>query len=468
MPPVVLLVGVVGFIVLMGSKETPQPRDIEVPPPLVETVSVTQTNGGLDLNADGVVVPFRSVILSAEVEGRVTEKSDDCRAGRTVRAGDLLLKIDPATYELEIARLERERDQALASLEELSVQIANAEASIEIAKEDVALRQTDYNRVVGLEKRGVSTQQALDAARREELVSRTALVQIENEKRLLTAQRARLEQAVKLTDVQLEQAKLDLARTEIRAPYDGVIVSADVEKDSYLKKGDAIVDIEDTSAVEVLTNLEMRAIAWLRANRPVGVENAVGAYDIPQVPVTVTYEVLGNSYAWQGVLARIDGIGVDDRTRTVPCRVLVSEPTAVSLKDGSPDLPVAAPSALTRGMYVKVQLHTTPTEPLLSVPETAVRPGNAVWVVRDGKLSYFTLPAARVTRGSVLVAPQVTELMAGDRVVVSPLPAAKVGMEVRVQMPPKVETAAPSPGNEDDDGSRWADRRSAQEEEARR
>ena len=466
-PPAVLIGGAVGFVVLANSKELPQPREVEAPVPLVETASVTQAKGGLDLATDGMVVPFRSVRLSAEVEGRVVEKSDDCRAGRTTRSGDLLLKIDPTSYELQVARLQREHDQALASLDELAVQVANADASIELAKEEVALRQADYKRVAGLERQGVSTQQAIDAARREELTSRTALVKLENERRLLVAQRARLEQAVKLTEVQIEEAKRDLAHTEIRAPYDGVIVSADVEKDSYLKKGDPMVELEDTSAVEVRTHLEMRAVAWLRANRPVGVEDPIGAYDIPQVPVTVIYDVLGNSYAWRGVLSRIDGVGLDERTRTVPCRVLVTDPQAVSLKEGSPDLPVAAPPALMRGMYVKVQLHTTPTEPLLSVPENAVRPGNMVWAVRDSKLMNFKLPAARVMRGSVLVAPQVTELKAGDEVVVSPLPAAKEGLLVKAQKPVQIDSEAPT-SDAGDDEDRWADRRSAAEGATRR
>lgn len=433
LPPAVLVAGIGGFVVLANSREQPAPREITVPPPLVETVPVSETQGGLDLDADGVVVPFRSITLSAEVDGRVVEKSDDFRAGRTVKAGQLLLRIDPANYELQVARLERERDQALASLEELEVQIENTESSIALAKEDVALAQSEYQRVQGLERRGVSTQQALDAARSAELASRTALVKLENEKRLFTAQRNRLEQAVKLAEAQLAQAKLDLGRTELRAPADGVIVSVDAEEDSYLRKGDVVAEFEDTSAAEVRTNLEMRAIAWMRANMPADARQQMGPYELPRVPVTVTYEVWGNAYSWSGVLDRYDGSGVDERTRTIPCRVLISDPRSVSLRSGSPDLPVAAPSALMRGMYVKIQLHTMPNEPLLSVPDTAVRPGNMVWAVRDGKLQSFNLPAARVTRGAVLVAPQVTELRPSDKVVVSPLPAAREGMAVRVR-----------------------------------
>lgn len=459
LPPAILAVGIGGFVVLANSREQPVPRDVETPPPLVETVPVSEAAGGIDLDADGVVVPFRSIVLSAEVDGRVVEKSDDLRAGRTVKKGQVLLKIDPANYELQVARLEREKEQASASLEELEVQIRNTESSIALAKESVSINQAEYQRVQGLERRGVSTQQALDTARSAELASRTTLVGLENERRLFSAQRNRLEHAVKLAESQLDQAKLDLARTELRAPADGVIVEMLAEQDSYLRKGDKIAEFEDTSAVEVRTNLEMRALAWMRANMPIEAQQHLGPYELPKVPVTVTYEVWGNTYSWSGVLNRFDGSGVDERTRTVPCRVLIRDPRSVSLKSGSPDLPVAAPPALMRGMYVRIQLHTKPNEPLLSVPDQAVRPGNMVWAVRDGKLKSFELPAARVTRGAVLVPPQVTDLRVDDQIVVSPLPAAQEGMAVRVQGADGVdETSRPL----------TAERRAADEGDARR
>ena len=463
-PPAVLLAGIGGFVALARSREHPEPRVAETPPPLVETVVVSETADAFDLEADGVVVPFRSVTLAAEVEGRVVNKSENCRAGKTVKAGELLLRIDPATYQLQVKRLTSEREQALASLDELAVQVANAEASIAITKEEVALRQADFLRIAELEKRGVSTQQAHDAARRDELISRTALVKLENEKRLLQAQQARLEQVVELSEVQLAQASLDLERTEIRAPADGVIVSVSVEEQGYLRKGDAILDFEDTSAVEVRASLEMRALAWMRAHWESPDGQTPGPYDIPPVPVTLTYELFGNTYSWHGVLSRVDGIGVDERTRTIPCRVLIDKPRDVSLRNGNADLPVAAPPALIRGMYVKVLLHTTPSEPLLSVPEIAVRPGSTVWAVRDGKLEHFKLPAARVVRGAVLVSRHVTGLRPGDQVVVSPLPVATEGMAVRADAPPDVEL----PGVPDE--SLWASsgRRPAEKKEIRR
>ena len=59
--------------------------------------------------------------------------------------------------------------------------------------------------------------------------------------------------------------------------------------------------------------------------------------------------------------------GLEARTRTLPCRVLVSDPTDVEAIDryGSPlpDLPVGAPKSLLRGMFVDVQVEVKTNQP---------------------------------------------------------------------------------------------------------
>ena len=37
------------------------------------------------------------------------------------------------------------------------------------------------------------------------------------------------------------------------------------------------------------------------------------------MPVTVNFNLAGNTYTWRGTLSRVDGSGLDERTRTVPC-----------------------------------------------------------------------------------------------------------------------------------------------------
>ena len=209
-----------------------------------------------------------------------------------------------------------------------------------------------------------------------------------------------------------------------------------VEEDSYVQKGTILVKIEDTSAVEVRCNLRMDDLYWLwsqsaaDANEPTG--SPTRDYQIPRAPVTVSYELAGRRYLWDGVLSRFDGIGVDERTRTVPCRVLVDHPRKVRL-DGSDDAsgrPVGPP-ALVRGMYVTVSVHAQPRMTLLEIPQQAVQPGNRVWQVIDGRLSIRRIRVADSADDVVLVYAEASGLKPGMKLVSSPLALAIDGMAFR-------------------------------------
>ena len=439
--------GVGALVVLLSMKTPAEPVDRVSPPPLVETVAVGTNEDGVDLSSDGVAVPYRVIAVSAEVAGRVVQMSEDCRSGRFVTAGQTLVTIDPQTYEIEKKRLAAEVRSAQSSLAELDVQIKNAEDSVRLAAADVKLAQSETQRQQDLRSSGGGgTVTAVEQARRAELQAKDKLQSAANQVRTLRSQRERLEIQKELAATDSERAELDLARTAVTSPVSGVIVATDVEQDGYVRAGDPLFTVDDSSRAEVRTNLRMKTLAWVIAHPPAGTEPnprgsnadgsggaaAGGAYALPQIPVTVEYELLGNIYTWNGTLSRVEGAGLDERTRTVPCRVVVDDPRAVSMRAGAGEVPVAGPRALVRGMYVTVSLHTDPTDPLLEIPEQALRPGNRVWVVRDGALEILTVPVATIVNGTVLVPPGGGTLHAGDRLVTTPLPAAVPGMKVRV------------------------------------
>ena len=436
--------GVGAMAVLLSLREPARPVDRVAPAPLVEVVEVVADAGGVTLDSDGVAVPYREIAVSAEVGGRVVEMSEDCRSGRYVAAGQVLLKIDPQTYEIEKRRLEAEVRSAQSGVEELDVQIENATASVKLAAADLELAKSETARQENLRRTGGGgTVTAVEQARRGELQARDKLQTAANQLKTLRSQRDRTAVQKELAETNLERAELDLERTVVASPVSGVVVSTSVEKDAYVRAGDPLFTVDDTSKAEIKTNLRPKTLAWVLAHPPRGTEPNpdaadAGAYALPNIPVTVEYELLGAKYTWDGTLSRAEGAGIDEATRTVPVRVIVDEPRSVSRRDaaerdaGTGALPVAGPRALVRGMYVTVALHTDPDDPLLQVPEAAVRPGNRVWAVRDGKLEILTVPVAAMVDDTVLVPPGGGGLRAGDKLVTTPLPAAVPGMKVRV------------------------------------
>ena len=435
LPVVILVAGAGAFLAIGGRREPRAGADSRPQEPLVQTVAVQPHEGGLTIETDGVVVPFREITLSAEVAGRVVKKAPEFRAGNYVTRKTLLVQIDPATYKLETERLTSERNQAQASLDELDVEEHSTSSLIELAEQQLALEQKEFARTERLYGKNIVTEAEMDTGRRTVLSARNDATSLRNQLAMLRSRRNRLEWAKKLAEARLKQAELDVAHTEIRAPVDGVVVSDLVEQDGYVQPGAAVATLEDTSAAEVHCSLRMDELHWIWQQAPAG--SAAGQprgpqqdYEIPHVPVTVVYRLGAKQYAWDGVLARYGGTGLDQKTRTVPCRVLVQAPRKVRLLGGEGPCP-AGPRALLRGMFVSVQIHANPGMTLLKVPEQAVRPGNTVWRVRNGQIDVLRVPVAQLLDDGLLVVADETSLGGSDRVVTSPLASVRNGMTVR-------------------------------------
>ncbi|MBW3597426.1 MAG: HlyD family efflux transporter periplasmic adaptor subunit [Planctomycetes bacterium] len=455
-PLLILAAGFAGAMFLWSLKEPPAIAAPEEKPPLVETVEVAPHDSGLDITTEGLVAPSRDVTIATQVAGKIVYKSPVCEAGEYVAEGMVLFKIDAEDYQIEVDRLSKEREQADANLQEVDLELRNTQDLIELAQEDVQLQQRELQRQLQVRGQAVS-QSAVDQARRAELAARNAFQTLENQRRLLETRRGTARIARELTEVKLQRAQLDLSRTEVKAPVSGVIVEEMVEEDSFVPVGAALAKVEDTSTAEVRCSLKMEELHWLwrqpdtRAESPytrtrfraedepspefTGAAPPPGqfAYQIPRAPVTVIYELGGRRFAWEGVLDRFEGIGVDERTRTMPCRVVVADPRAV--KQLAPDGGGAAigPPALVRGMYVRVRIHARPDASLVRAPEEAIRPGGKVWVVREGKLHIEPIEVAAVVDGAAVIDADASNLRAGEQVVVTPLALVQDGMTVEVK-----------------------------------
>ncbi len=466
-PLLILGAGVGGFVFLMSLKKEPDRARPVQEDPLVETVEVEEHGGELTIELDGSVVPFREIPLSAEVAGRVTYKSPHCRAGKFVQKDEVLFRINEREYQLAVDRLTHEEEQARASIKELNVQIDSAKALVKLATDELALRTRELERVRMLAKQNAASDSDIDTAEQNEQLSRRTLVTQQNQVRLEESREERLEFALALVGTQLAKAKLDLSRTEVKAPTSGVIVSDPAEENSYVQPGNPLATLEDNSSVEVSCSLQMDELYWLwQHDAPpadsldfpaigTGTEEndeqfiraaTLAARGMPAVPATVVYELGGQRFAWNGKLTRYEGAGLDERTRTVACRVHVQNPTEVSLRSSGKNSPlVLAPQALLRGMYVSLEFHVDPRVALLRIPEAAVRPGNVLWLVRDGKLERRTVNVARVVKGFALIPATSSGLKPGDLVVTSPLATELSGQPVRLHDDVTKETSNTDP-----------------------
>ncbi|VAX40050.1 hypothetical protein MNBD_PLANCTO02-2767 [hydrothermal vent metagenome] len=515
-PLIVVAVSLLGYVVLVAQKKAPGQKVQADSISVVETIPVTLFNGHIEIKLDGTVTPLREITLSAEVAGRVEKKSPRCRAGKYLAPSSFILKIDSQDYDIEFNSLIKDLEEAAVVLKELEVEVINTNQLIELAEEDLKLQQKEMKRIQKLRERNVATGSQLDKANQILLVSKRSLEMQRNQYRLLGTKRFRLYRSGEKILLRLKQAYLNQQRTTITSPVRGIIVKDHVEQGEYVKKGDPLVTIEETSAVEIRCNLKMDELYWIRQqstsnqkkvsikslskkkakkrvkkktdsfetfnkqvadherlrkkldqllaqvsgdnfddiHRPlmrlvedflkeesslaVNMSDASGqisdvslkqriSYELPLTPVKVTYQLNDEIFSWEGELSRFDGAGLDEKTRTIPCRVIVRHPlqSSEANKKGLP--------ALIRGMFVNLIMEVQTDIPLYQIPIQAIHPGAVIWVAKKGKLHIQPVSIIRQTSEYALVRVEKNKIMAGDNIIISPLATVEEGLPVKVK-----------------------------------
>jgi membrane fusion protein (multidrug efflux system) len=183
------------------------------------------------VTTDNAYLKQDKVGVSAEIVGKIVDVR--VHEGQLVKAGDLLFRIDPEPYRLQIA----EADAAIATAQANVTALSNASeltgADIAAAREDIGFAQATLNRQEALWRRGFTTKADYEAAQH-------AVAQARERLRLAQADqqeaRARLSQGpavpgqnpqVAAAEARRAEAELALRRTEVRAPISGRVAQAD-------------------------------------------------------------------------------------------------------------------------------------------------------------------------------------------------------------------------------------------------
>lgn len=385
---VILATGFGGMLYLKTLAQPPENTSSDLLIPLVKTYAVEPYSGQLDMVVSGSVVPYREIKIAAEVGGRVKVKHAACQAGQFVSKGTPLMEIDTEDYDLEIKTLQSDVKQAEKLLEETLEEIRGAERNIAIATDEYELQKRDFERNKRLS--GVLSSSELDAVERSLLASQSQLTTRTNTLGMLQARKSRLEASRELSENKLNKAFLNLKRTKIVAPDDGIVVRDMFEQGDYVAPGTQVVLFEDTSRAEIVCNLTASDLDWIRKHSTgsrmdlESQDEQIGraVYRLPKTPVAI-FDTSEPDVVWHGVLERFDGIGRDELTKSIPCRIVVENPV-VDTANGQ--------RALVRGMYVKCRMEVQTStvaedQKFLTFPEVALRPGDFVWVVRDHKLA---------------------------------------------------------------------------------
>lgn len=277
----VILAGALGALFgLARMKPPPETRANEERDLLVEVLSLEETDVNFSVTSQGVMRPLTETVLSAEVAGAIVSVSPKFVAGGVFDEGEVLLRIDPTNYEVEL-------EQAEALVRQRQIEFDGAEK----LKSRGYRAETEY----------ASAAAALASARAE-----------------------------------LVRAQRNLERTSIRLPYAGMVRAKEVDLGQYVNVGSRLGVTFATGIAEVRLPLTDTDLAFVDLPTP----GEISADGVPQGPrVTLSAEYRGRTETWDARIARTEGV-VDDRSRVTYAVARVDDPYGLERGNDCVPLPM--------------------------------------------------------------------------------------------------------------------------------
>ena len=377
LPLLVVSIGALGMMLLISLRPEPE----VVPPvevvPRVESVAAEVGPAPVTVVTHGTVAPRTESQLRAEVAGRITWISGSLVNGGFFDHGEPLLEIDDTDYRL--------------ALEEAELAVAQAELVLVREQADADVARREWER---LGREGEPSPLTLREP------------QVAEARAALEAAQARVERALR-----------DVQRCRVVAPYDGRVRLETVDVGEYLMPGSEIAAVYAVDAAEIrlpLADVELAFLDLPLAYRGSSPSDGAGT----QGPsVTLHAEFGGAEYAWQGHVVRTEG--EIDANRMVVAVASVGDPYGRTVDDDRPPLAV--------GLFVEAHIRGRVLQDAITLPRSALRGRDGLWVVRDGRLEMRTVKVLRADARQVVVG---SGLQPGERVIVSPLEAVVDGMRV--------------------------------------
>ena len=393
LPAGILLGSIIVAAILVRLRPEPPVREPPSRIPFVTTAVAEPRQGSIPVHGAGTVRPRAEVHIAAQVSGKVSWVAPSFQSGGRVSAGEVLFRINDADY-VNLVR-------------QASANVAAQQVGLLLAEADARIAEDEYERY---ERR-----ETLDAGSGDASPLALRLPQLE-------AARA----ALARDSAVLADANLALMRTEVTAPFSGIVRSESVAPGQFVAPGQSVGRLYADDAVEVVVPLSDQDAALIPAlwELEAGDGNR-------RVSAKVSAEYGDMLYQWTGYVDRAEA-ALDEQTRTIHVVIRVPRPMTAGAPvpddDGDPPALFGTPPLLV-GQFVEVEIDGISPESYFAIPRAALRTGNEVWALRDGDL--VTIVPVRVLQRADEVVYVVGELSAGQPVVVTGIQIATEDMAVR-------------------------------------
>ncbi len=374
----------------------PEPTRTEQPPqvPFVQTGLVTAGSGPIPVFGSGTVRPSAEIDIVPQVGGKIVWVDSGFQSGGRVAAGQTIFRIEEVDYQYRV--------------QEAEANLAASRVALLKEQEQASIARTQYELYSG--RRG------------DEAAPSTANTLALREPQLNAARAAFDRDEARLAD-----ANLALSRTKVTAPFAGLVQEESVDVGQIVAAGQPVARIFATDAVEVIVPLSDSDAALIP-----GLWSLAAGDGNRGVAVRVVARYGDGTYAWDGYVDRGEA-SLDKQTRTIDVIVRVPDP----IHSGSPTdgtVPLDGSPPLLVGEFVEVEIAGLELDGYYKVPRASLRPGNEVWLVKDGGVvSIAPVQVLQRTNDEVYVT---GTLASGQAVITGGIQFATEGMRVLTGVDP--------------------------------
>ncbi len=402
LPVLILFAGFGGTVMLVRSTPEHPPLAKQEKVWIVSVEEVTPASIAPELSLYGRIDSPRLARLSAALAADVV--AVDVLEGEWAVAGQRLVALDERDARLVLAERDAEVRELEARIENERQRHDSERKALEHELELLSLARKAAKRASALAQSNAGSHSSLDIARQEETRQALAVNRRELAVAEYQSRRLQLEALLARARARAEQARVDLDRSVVRAPFSGRIADVMVSPGDRVRPGDRLLDLYDVAMLEIRAQVPTRRVGVVRDSLGSGLELD----------------------AW----ARVDGRRVEARLERLTSRI--------ARGTGGTDALFRVTSGgelLALGQSVELTLRLPALADSVALPYEALYGLDRIYLLDEDRMR-----GVRVDRlgemhagdGKRRVVVRSRELGPGSRVIVTALPSASDGLRVRV------------------------------------
>lgn len=373
---VVLVAGVALATYYLKTSPKAKPRERKPAAPLVQVVPLRYQSHTMRIEAMGTVLAAREVSLTPGVSGEIISIGSNLQPGGFFKRGETLATIDPIDFQLTVLQFQQD------------VARAESELDLEMGNQQIARKEFE---ILGQQ------------------VS-------ESEKKLMLRepQLAIKKVALDTARAKLAQAELNLSRTEVSAPFNGVVLKRTIHSGTRVTPSTPLATLAGSEEFWIKLAVPVEQLQWIKIPQNPSDEGST-------VRILLPYGE-GKEAVRQGRVSRL-AADLDTQGRMAVLYVTVSDPLCLQPANHGK-------RQLLLNSFVQVEISGRELDSVIAIDREHLREDNHIWLLgKDDKLEIHPVTIIARTRNLVLIH---ADIMDDERLITSSLAAPVAGTPLKV------------------------------------